>query len=273
MDGAKVKNIILVLLALVNLFLLSLVLHDRAEVSGIRRQAQQDVQAAYEAGGIRLLADVPWSDSAAVYSLHRDLDAEYAMAKKLLGKCTVQDLGGNILFYQSEKGGARFRGTGEFQIMPTANGVSISGSALDTALRLLRDLGLQADRESAVINADGELTHVILTCAFRGNRVYNCTVDFLFSKESLILIDGRRPLERTGETGTVMLDAATVLMRHLAEIREHGIVCSEIRRVELGYQMTATASGEGTMSPFWCIETDVGTSYVNGLTGKTESVM
>ena len=273
MDGAKIKNFIIIVLLLVNLFLLALVIHDRAADSGIRRQAQADVAAAFESTGIHLTADVPWSAAESPYTLHRVADGEYDMVKAILGKCTVQDLGGNILFYSSQRGEARFRGTGEFQIMPASGEIPISGTPLDTAMDVLKSMGLSADEDSAVIVENGQVTNVTLTCSFRDKRVYNCGVSFVFTTESLLLMDGRRPLDRgAAEEDGTLLDAATVLMRFLAETREQGLVCSQVEAVELGYVMSASASGEGSMTPFWRIGTDVGEHYINGLTGKSESI-
>ena len=275
MDGAKVKNIIIGLLLLVNLFLLAVLLHDRIEASEIRREARKNVEAVFAENGIRLLADVPWNDVPELCSLHRDMDAEYGMVRALLGRCSVQDLGGNILFYRSEKGEARFRGTGEFQIMLTGGEITVGDEPEDTARSILRRLGLRPNADAAVTETDGQTATVTLTCQFHGSSAYNCTVSFLFTADSLLLIDGRRPLERSAvqDTQTQPLDAATVLMRYLSQARTYGIVFSEIRSVEAGGLMSVSAAGEGSMTPFWRIETDVGQSYVNGLTGKIESIV
>jgi len=36
--------------------------------------------------------------------------------------------------------------------------------------------------------------------------------------------------------------------------------------------MDAAASGEGTLTPLWHFSTDVGEFYLNGITGKAETV-
>lgn len=271
MDGAKVKNIIILVLLLVNLFLLAMVIHDQLETAELRQQAREDVAAAYERSGITLTGEVPWNDEVNTCSLYRDKSREHDMVRAILGKCSVQDLGGNILFYKSAKGEARFRGTGEFQLMPADGKAFVGESFLESAEAILNDMGFSADTDNAVIDQDGQTTNVTLACRFRGKNAYNCTVSFMFSTNSLLLIDGCRPMERGAEDETAALDAATVLMRFLAEVREKGLVCSEVRSVELGYMMTASASGEGYMTPFWRIVTDTGTNYMNGLTGKSES--
>ena len=273
MDGVKVKKIIIGLLLLVNLFLLAMLVRDRAAAAEIRRDAGQGVEAAFSDSGIALLADVPWETELTGCSLSRSLDAEKSMTSTVLGKCSVQDLGGNILFYKSEKGEAKFRGTGEFQIMPYTGQVARGNDPTDTAVSILRKMGIRTDARSARVEPGEQTTTVTLTCKFKRENAYNCTVEFLFSSESLLMIDGRRPMEYSAERSTETLDTATMLLRYLAEIRASGLICSEIRSVEPGWMMTCSASGEGSMTPFWKIETDVGQNYVNGITGKIESVL
>ena len=273
MDGSKIKNIIIVVLLLVNLFLLALVLHDRVEEAALQKQARADVEAAFENSGIRLAADVNWNDTLSIRSLSRDLSKENAMAKAVLGTCMVEDLGGNIIYYQGAKGEARFRGTGEFEIVPATRAIPVSGSPLDTAKGVLSDMGYRTDVSSAVIERSEGATSVTLTCMAQGKNVYNCTITFVFTPDYLLMVDGRRPLEQTAEGEASAVSAATMLMRFLADVRERGTVCSEVLSVELGYSMAASASGEGSLTPYWHIVTDAGRYYANAMTGKIESVV
>ena len=273
MDGTRVKNIIIGLLVLVNLFLLAMFLRDKAESAEVRREAQKQVSAVLADSGISLLSDVPWDAEPMSCSLCRDLSAEQKMTASVLGRCHVQDLGGNILFYKSEKGEARFRGTGEFQIMPYMGEVAGGSDQVNTAVAILRKMGIESDPETATVERGGETTTITLTCMFRGENVYNCKVGFLFSSEYLLMIDGRRPMEYSAEQPAEALDAATMLLHYVSELRTGGLICSEIRSVELGWLMSASASGDGTMTPFWKIETDVGQNYLNGLTGKIDSIV
>jgi len=273
MDGAKVKNIIIALLLLVDLVLLAMLLRDRAKEAEISRQTRTQVESVFAENGIELTADVPWDREAVSCSLRRDLTEEESLVSAVLGKCSVQDLGGNILFYRSDRGEARFRGTGEFQMMPYTGQIARGGDPVDTAVSVMRKMGMETDTDSAETAAEGETVTVTLICRYNGENVYNCTVSFLFTSESLVMIDGRRPLEYAADQNTETLDAATALLHYLSEIRSEGLICSEIRSVEPGLIMSASASGEGTMTPFWRIETDVGQNYVNGLTGKIESIL
>lgn len=271
MDGSKIKNLIIAILLLVNLFLLAMVLHDRLEETRAQKQALADVSAAYAESGIELYAALNWNETLGGCSLSRDLSRESALVKSVIGTSTVEDLGGNILYYRGAKGEARFRGTGEFEVVLTARAVPVSGSPLDTAKSVLSDMGYRTDASLAVIESESDTTKVTLSCMFRGDTVYNCKVSFLFAPDYLMMIEGRRPLEWSAEGESAVFSAPTVMMRFLAEIRERGAVCSEVRALELGYSMAASASGEGSLTPYWRIVTDAGQYYVNAMTGKIES--
>ena len=260
MDGFKVKKIIIGLLLLVDLLLLAMLVRDRAAAAAIRREARHGVESAFSDSGIALPTDIPWDTELTSCSLNRSRDTENSMASAVIGRCTVQDLGGNILFYRSERGEAQFRGTGEFQIMPFTGQVAAGNDPVDTAVSILRKMGIRTDARSARVTPGEQTTTITLTCMFMGESVYNCTVDFLFSSENLLMIDGCRPMEYSDKRSAETLDAATMLLRYLAEVRASGLICSEIRSVEPGWMMTSSASGEGSMTPFWKIETDVGRS-------------
>ena len=111
-----------------------------------------------------------------------------------------------------------------------------------------------------------------MTFSFRSDNAYNCNISFVFTSDYLLFIEGKRTLERDNIIDGKVLDTATILLRFLSEIRESGIICSELKSLEQCYIMQASASGEGTMTPFWRIETDVGIHYINGVSGKREAI-
>jgi hypothetical protein len=86
-------------------------------------------------------------------------------------------------------------------------------------------------------------------------------------------VAGTRPLDDiSADISVDELDLSTVLMRFLDIISEGGRVCSELRRIELCYIQDTLASGTGTLTPVWRLATDAGNFYINGLTGKQETV-
>ena len=49
-----------------------------------------------------------------------------------------------------------------------------------------------------------------------------------------------------------------------------GVICSELRGLELCYAFSASASGEGSLTPIWRVVTDTGEFYINAVTGREE---
>ena len=124
-----------------------------------------------------------------------------------------------------------------------------------------------------IVESDGDNVVLELACASGGARIINCRVEFRFMYGRLYSISGVRPLDLvTAETETSLIDVPTALMRFLGLTREKGHICSELRGLELCYAFSASASGEGSLTPTWLIVTDTGEFYINAITGKEEVI-
>ncbi len=274
MDRAKVKNLILIILLLLNLFLLILVLLDVNESRSVRQEAERTVHLVLENAGIDVPETVSFSETIpAAVSLHRDLDAETNMVEAVLGRCTVEDAGGNIYSYSGQHGKANFRGTGEFEIVLDSGAVPTGSDPVETAADVLSAMGIESYLPSAAVTRSSDAIEVELSCAWQGSEIYNCTVSFTFSQESLILIMGQRFFDTEGETSVQgNLDAATAVMRLLEILKEEEMSCSAITEVEPGYVLVVSVSGDSNLNPYWRIATDVGNYYISAVTGRQETV-
>lgn len=272
MDTSKIKNILILILAALNLFLLAAVISDRAEKRENRLTAVEAAVAAVENSGIHVAdtvdADLP---DPAVYTLRRDMDRERSLMKNLLGRAGVSDLGGNIFFYSSDRGQVSARGTGELDLLITDG--SYSGSdKLKTAEKVMSRLGLDCSGGTAEV-LDHDMTNIELCCLWNGGTVYNAKMSFTFSGNNLVIASGTRLLDNASvDAGTATLDVLTVMMRFLETVEREGIVCSELRGIDTGYIVSATVSGESTLTPVWHFTTDAGNIYINAVTGGTESL-
>ena len=88
-----------------------------------------------------------------------------------------------------------------------------------------------------------------------------------------VVAGGAEPLAMTTQETirTVAVSGVpTALMRFLELTREKGHICSELRGLELCYAFSASASGEGSLTPTWLVVTDTGEFYINALTGREE---
>ena len=276
MDNAKVKNHIILVLLLVNVFLLGIVLTNALQerrATAERKQALSDV---LSQNGIRLADGVELTQSVpAQVTLRRDEARETQIVTALLGSAERSDLGGNVYVYTAGNGGeARFRGTGDFTVLLGGSGMSAGKSPVDTAAGLLQPMGLRADEKAVHTQGSGDNEDVTFSCVWSGSTVYNARVTFHFSAGRLCLITGTRLFDT--QSARVSLDncpdGITVLMNFLQSVRSTGDVCTEIRSLKLGYFMSSAVSGECTLRPVWCVETDSRAYYIDAETGKSETL-
>jgi len=275
MDTSKIKNLILIILLLVNGVFLAILLSDAAESRRVKQQTADSVTAVLAENGIALTAAADLTaDSPPQITLERDLEREKKAIEGLLGPTTVESRGGNTYAYYGEKGQALLRGTGEFELLLNAGEVDAGRSVEQTARSVLRKLGMEPTPEALTVQRDeSDLVTVTACCAREDCRVFNARVSLLFSQDSLILILGQRLFDaesaRSAQTG---LDVPTVLLRFLELARREGYVCSEIQALEPGYLVSAQLSGAGSLRPVWRIQTDTGEYFLSGLTGNEELI-
>ena len=114
MQSARLKNIIILILALLNLFLLGSLLSRQAARLDSRRQTATQLTALFEANKIDLSEDaVTFADPPGSVTLNRDVDQEHQMAAFLLGKgMSHSSQSGVIYSYESSAGAAVFSSGG-----------------------------------------------------------------------------------------------------------------------------------------------------------------
>ena len=277
MDAIKVKNFIILVLLIVNVVLLSTVISDRMRGSELWNEAVEGAVALLEENGIVVSDEANLSArSLNQRSVVRNGQVEAQAVDGFIGLTTTDDRGGGIIYYGGTKGEATFRGTGGFDIQFFASGAPETDDPEKTARSMARDLGIElVDGKDActIVESDGDNVVLELACASGGARIINCRVEFRFMYGRLYSISGVRPLDLvTAETETSLIDVPTALMRFLGLTREKGHICSELRGLELCYAFSASASGEGSLTPTWLIVTDTGEFYINAITGKEEVI-
>ncbi|MEG0777824.1 MAG: hypothetical protein RSC86_04190 [Oscillospiraceae bacterium] len=276
MDKSKIKSFIILLLALVNAFLLIIVISNVHEAGNAKRYRNDALKKVFAENGITLDSKIALPKKVLPeISLKRDMQKEKDFICRLLGNCTVTNQGGNMFFYQNQKNGeANFRGTGEFEILLASGLVPRGIDPVSTAKSVMKKLGISYSKAPAIVTNETGNTKVTLSCAYDKNDIYNSTVDFQFTSEYLMLIIGSRPLdtEVSVQSTEKYPDSVTVLMNFLDSINRVGNVCSKITDVTVGYFLNAPLPGSCTLRPEWRIETDVGPYYIDGRTGKSETL-
>lgn len=269
MDKSKIKNLILLTLLLVNAILLGLLLADRQQAAAQRQAAWDELTDIFAREGIALSPEIREAAAVQGYILRRDAKKEYASVSRLLGEVGVDNQGGNIYSYSGDSGTADFEATGDFTLNLNPGAVRVR-DPVDTALGILKKLGIRCERTPAVLTAGVPVT-ASFTVSWRGVPVFNAKVDFLFSGDGSLKISGLRTMDAVVSRGRAAMEPETLLMHFLRAAGGDGSV-SEITGLRCGYFNRGSASGVAELIPVWRVETNAGDYYLNGFTGKKEAM-
>ena len=275
MDKSKIKNFMIILLLLVNAFLLTIVISNYSEERQAELYRKDALESVLSQSGKTLNPNIKFPESIPPQvSLKRDIDSEKKFIASLLGRCDMKDLGGNIYYYDGKDGKAKFRGTGEFEILLNSGVIPKGNDPVDSAKVALRKLGIEYSGEGSTVETDGGNTTVTLNCSWNGTPIYNSKISFSFTSEYLMIITGNRPLDKEDviQSTENYPDSITLLMNFLQTINDTGEVCSEIKDMQIGYFLTSAVSGDCTLKPVWCIQTDSKSYYINAQTGAAEKL-
>lgn len=273
MEHSKIKNIIIIILLIVNMFFLALFIIGRIETGKLEKSVKEDVIRILDSYGISMdVSVIPENGDLGSYDVLRDTDSERVIAQSVLGKCETLDLGGNIYQYKSPLGEAVFRGNGEFSIT-ISEGTPVSDTSIRGLGTYLGQLNIPADLKSSEAEYDGESLSLIRFMAlYEGVGIFNCRITMSFSGGNLMSISGRRLTALpSASPSEPMLGVYTALISFLDGVRKSNLICNEINEITSGYSFSASVSGSGRLTPYWCVTTDVGKYYVNALTGDMSS--
>lgn len=262
------KNIIILILLLVNVFLLvSLAQRRSAEQDAFRRTAEQLVDL-FSGDGMTLdpyaiSRDVPPEG----VSLTWDTDLEDQAAALLLGKTlTSSDQGGGIHYYAGPAGEALFRSSGAFE----ASGTLAEEDVED----FCRDFCRTFSFDPPDIRLDETGGGVFSASALYSRLpVFNCSVTFTIENGVLTSVSGTL-LPETGTAALVPevapLSAAGALVAFQQMRRESVVVASTVTDTRLCYELQNTGAAM-SLAPAWRIVTDTEDYYVNCYTGAVSA--
>lgn len=265
MRWSKIKNIIILLLVIVNGFLLAQVGLRRWQSERSERETRQRVIAILDRNGVDYLPDeVPGGLDLTSRRVTLSLPGE-AEAAILVGTVTdVQTTGGRTV-YTGAEGSVSTTSTGELTVEFIHSEALSESAVLERISKLgvtLRETGRTYDVGDPTVTyvqlwngvpIPGE--RAVLTYAAR--CPYTLSLRFLAGEEETL------PAEET-------VTAATALTRLLDELsRGGGYVCSQITDMYPGYLSGGTVTV--TLTPAWFIETDTWRFIVDGLTGAVSA--
>lgn len=150
MESFRLKNIIILILALMNLCLLGLLGVRLTTGYSAQAEARQQMVQLFAAEGVSLDDGIiPGATPPAGLTLSRDPDEDEKLAGFLLGdELVMSDGGGGVTTYQSENGSAVFRSDGTFDVVIEQSG--------ETADALCRAFCRAFHYEALAFSLDGE---------------------------------------------------------------------------------------------------------------------
>lgn len=274
MEWPKLKNIMLIILLLVNLFLLVLLCYREGRSAQYFERTRENAIEILARNGIAVEENVlPQDASLAPLSMERDKTAEAEAAAALLGPVTESGQGGASV-YTGEKGTARFSRTGAFSATLWENAYPLTAgqTVQENALSVLAQMEIDAVVLSA--ETDGNKTVVTARQLWNGTPVFSCGITLVYENQTLVSIREGKSTRLTGtpvRTDTEESQSAvTALMRFLEGINDLGDVCTELTGMTAGYVFTAGVSDPITLKPIWYITTDTGSYYLNAGDGALE---
>lgn len=264
MEWSKLKNIIIILLVLLNLFFFAIVFIQEMQSTKHEKDAQQNVLNILEKNGISVNSSViPWNIRLSARSMERDRELERSLAAGILGGEISSD-GGIDTKYTGAKGIVQFFRTGEFSV--TLTGDSPSSASSNQAMVYFQQLGMETLVKD--YQRRGNQTSVALWQTVENIPVFTCQIVMDYEKGSLRSIDGYRLMGSPSDEDKISLNTETLLIRFMSEILKTRDSCSRILAVTPGYTYQTGVSASIELIPTWYMETDGGVYLLNCLDGS-----
>lgn len=260
MPASKLKNLIILILLLANVFLLALAVPSYLEERAQRETADSELAALFAQADVTLEQAIPPTLPLYLQEASCAPADNLAAVTALLGEQVVAEGQAYRTDYQGAGGTAYLRADGVFHAEPTA--ITASDTMLATE-RLLRAFG----GEWTALERSGETLSA--ACVLDGAPVLSHRVTFSWRGDTLASVSGRLFAPATAHRlrQTQCCTARDALLDFLASRMELGWVGSRIESVSQGYVLTESAAASTVqIVPSWQIETDGGTFFVDGIT-------
>ena len=264
MESFRLKNIIILILALLNLFLLSYLFRRDNAQQETQDRVRQQLVGLFSANNARNTLEseaVSFQTPPAGGTMARDVEHDQKVAALLLGEGLLRsDQGGGIYSYENGTGAAVFRSGGNFDVT-----IHLPSNA--DAEELFHKFCKRFQYEEVSVSETETGFSASAIRIFNSHRVNNCTVTFTAS-DAVSNVNGTYlPDTLTASSAEDMLSGPSALTAFLNARREIGAVVSAVTDMYPCYELQSTAAAPMTLTPAWCIETNAGLYYVNCYTG------
>lgn len=268
MPWTKLKNFILLILALTNICLLGLVVSQNLQTSRQERQTRENTIQFLTNRGVQIQEDLfPQDMELQPMIAQRDLEGEQTAAAALLrGEVEAEPRGGEVYRYYNENGSVQFHGDGTLSVHlePGIYSVGEDGGADCAAVLAL--LGFQGE----LLKETGE--GFVFQQLWEGVPLFSQQVTVVCTQGSVSGISGGLRLmgQVQPDQSRENISVATAMVRLMNGISSLGDVCNRIDGIRQGYVCSASLSGSVTMTPVWQVTTDTGSYQLDTVTGAVK---
>ena len=264
MESYRMKNIVIVILVLLNLFLLLLVTSEQHAGSRAEQNLIDQTTALLQSNGIAINPSLLKERTEPVaYSHSRSPEDERAFVAALLGEITTQrDNGGGTYLYSNASGSATFRSNGSFSL-------EISQPTLRAEdYKEFLQAYCPANYRITQISSNSMRDTVTATPYVDELPVYSAAIIFSFSDSYLTAVNGyyiSSVATPVASEETITRCSAAVFLMDFCN--EEGRICNTITGISTGYILQTTASIPLLLTPVYKIDTNTYSYYVNSISG------
>lgn len=273
MQWSKLKNIIILVLLLLNLCLLFPAGGRQRQGHRADDELRHSTVVFLENKGIQVSEEtVPWEEPCFVQTTERDQQAEARLATAILGENQGNTVGG-AMQYTGVGGTVRFYPDGKVLVLLSESDGDSTSDIERHALEYMANLGIHLVRtETSTPRGETNLNFLQMT---KGSPVFTCKIEMRYQDGQLRSITGWRLFGEVRQEALNQepLTAPTRLLRLVEAMRVDDITCAEIRSITQGYiHSTTSLSAKSTLIPVWRIETDTQSLLLNCMTGNLETI-
>jgi len=272
---SKIKNLILLILALAAVFLLILVLPLKTAQAREEDALHDRLETLFARNNVQLAGDA-LPDSARLYTIEMTGTTQNAAqaASALLG-AGVQTKDDTVRYtsvFTSSRGRCTVTANGGFDA--SLDGSFTSVNLIAGTEKLLRAMDFTADSVAQPVRQSAGVYTVTARQQVMGVPVFSDGLTFRYTNGALKTVSGiffpGSSFTRVSEDACI--SCADALVALLAARNSLGWVGSRITLVEQGYQHFDTASAAVRLVPVWRIDTDTGAFLVNGMTREITAI-
>ena len=265
MERSKVKNIVLLILLITNLFLLVFMVRQEWRVRRAEELARESALGFLADRGVQVEPSaIPHRMDLRPQIVERDREGESKAAQALLkGTVVMEPRGGEVYRYYNENGTVQFHSDGTFSAELTPGAYPLAEDRDSAVLALLKTLSFEG--EEMAWPQDG----VTVRQNWQGAPLFSQRVTVQWTDGAVTALSGRRLMGQPEEDpGRSTLTVASALIHFFNGLNGLGDVCSRVDGITQGYVSAVSLNAPGVLTPVWWITTDTGAYQLDLVTGE-----